>query len=129
MWEGQRWLGVACGFCIWSKAGAVPGVGDDGGVGGSEGIWCHRPRPPPVLGCRSNLMGTKFTVFDNGANPDRANANWSNVRQELSAVVYVSRNAGNPPPSPGTPGQAARGVPTPPPPRGVAEMWDGLEQS
>lgn len=40
--------------------------------------------------CRSNLMGTKFTVFDNGANPDRANADWSNVRQELSAVVYVS---------------------------------------
>uniref|UniRef100_A0A8B9Z797 Tubby-like protein n=1 Tax=Buteo japonicus TaxID=224669 RepID=A0A8B9Z797_9AVES len=37
---------------------------------------------------RSNLMGTKFTVFDNGANPDRANADWSNVRQELSAVVY-----------------------------------------
>lgn len=35
-------------------------------------------------------MGTKFTVFDNGANPDRANADWSNVRQELSAVVYVS---------------------------------------
>lgn len=43
----------------------------------------------PTLGCRSNLMGTRFTVFDNGANPDRANADWSNVRQELSAVVYV----------------------------------------
>lgn len=28
-------------------------------------------------------------MFDNGANPDRANADWSNVRQELSAVVYV----------------------------------------
>ncbi|XP_074420367.1 tubby-related protein 1 [Larus michahellis] len=43
---------------------------------------------------RSNLMGTKFTVFDNGANPDRANANWSNVRQELSAVVYETNVLG-----------------------------------
>ncbi|XP_061486386.1 tubby-related protein 1 isoform X1 [Rhineura floridana] len=37
---------------------------------------------------RSNLMGTRFTAFDNGINPDRANADWSNVRQELAAVVY-----------------------------------------
>ncbi|NXA30021.1 TULP1 protein, partial [Ibidorhyncha struthersii] len=43
---------------------------------------------------RSNLMGTKFTVFDNGATPDRANANWSNVRQELSAVVYETNVLG-----------------------------------
>ncbi|KAM6398969.1 LOW QUALITY PROTEIN: tubby-related protein 1 [Rhynochetos jubatus] len=43
---------------------------------------------------RSNLMGTKFTVFDNGANPDRANADWSNVRQELSAVVYETNVLG-----------------------------------
>ncbi|NWJ03561.1 TULP1 protein, partial [Crypturellus undulatus] len=42
----------------------------------------------------SNLMGTKFTVFDNGANPDRANADWSNVRQELSAVVYETNVLG-----------------------------------
>lgn len=42
-------------------------------------------------------MGTKFTVFDNGANPDRANADWSNVRQELSAVVYVSSSTGTSP--------------------------------
>ncbi|NXS76502.1 TULP1 protein, partial [Pandion haliaetus] len=43
---------------------------------------------------RSNLMGTKFTVFDNGANPDRANTDWSNVRQELSAVVYETNVLG-----------------------------------
>uniref|UniRef100_A0A8C4VHB0 Tubby-like protein n=1 Tax=Gopherus evgoodei TaxID=1825980 RepID=A0A8C4VHB0_9SAUR len=43
---------------------------------------------------RSNLMGTKFTVFDNGVNPDRANADWSNVRQELSAVVYETNVLG-----------------------------------
>ncbi|KAM9255412.1 LOW QUALITY PROTEIN: tubby-related protein 1 [Cariama cristata] len=42
---------------------------------------------------RSNLMGTKFTVFDNGTNPDRANADWSNV-QELSAVVYETNVLG-----------------------------------
>nr|XP_033773292.1 tubby-related protein 1 isoform X2 [Geotrypetes seraphini]XP_033773293.1 tubby-related protein 1 isoform X2 [Geotrypetes seraphini] len=43
---------------------------------------------------RSNLMGTKFTVFDNGANPDKANANWSNVRQELAAVAYETNVLG-----------------------------------
>ncbi|XP_074833455.1 tubby-related protein 1 isoform X2 [Carettochelys insculpta] len=43
---------------------------------------------------RSNLMGTKFTVFDNGVNPDRANTDWSNVRQELSAVVYETNVLG-----------------------------------
>uniref|UniRef100_A0A8C8S5W7 Tubby-like protein n=1 Tax=Pelusios castaneus TaxID=367368 RepID=A0A8C8S5W7_9SAUR len=43
---------------------------------------------------RSNLMGTKFTVFDNGVNPDRANADWSNVRQELSAVMYETNVLG-----------------------------------
>ncbi|XP_067166538.1 tubby-related protein 1 [Apteryx mantelli] len=43
---------------------------------------------------RSNLMGTKFTVFDSGANPDRANTDWSNARQELSAVVYETNVLG-----------------------------------
>ncbi|KAM5182470.1 tubby-related protein 1 [Mantella aurantiaca] len=43
---------------------------------------------------RSNLMGTKFTVFDNGANPERANSDWSNVRQELAAVVYETNVLG-----------------------------------
>ncbi|XP_067863293.1 tubby-related protein 3-like [Heptranchias perlo] len=37
---------------------------------------------------RSNLMGTKFTVFDNGVNPERGKADRSNVRQELCAVIY-----------------------------------------
>ncbi|XP_078276578.1 tubby-related protein 3-like [Rhinoraja longicauda] len=36
---------------------------------------------------RSNLMGTKFTVFDNGLNPERARADRS-IRQELSAITY-----------------------------------------
>ncbi|KAM3934448.1 tubby-related protein 1 isoform 3-T3 [Leptodactylus fuscus] len=43
---------------------------------------------------RSNLMGTKFTVFDNGANPEKANSDWSNVRQELAAVVYETNVLG-----------------------------------
>ncbi|KAM4796580.1 tubby-related protein 1 isoform 2-T2 [Rhinophrynus dorsalis] len=43
---------------------------------------------------RSNLMGTKFTVFDNGANPDRASSDWSNVRQELAAIVYETNVLG-----------------------------------
>lgn len=59
------------------------------------------PRLISAFRCRSNLMGTKFTVFDNGVNPDRTNADWSNVRQELSAVVYVSNRRGLLPPCPG----------------------------
>uniref|UniRef100_A0ABM5G7E0 Tubby-like protein n=1 Tax=Pogona vitticeps TaxID=103695 RepID=A0ABM5G7E0_9SAUR len=43
---------------------------------------------------RSNLMGTKFSVFDNGVNPERANADWSNVRQELAAVIYETNVLG-----------------------------------
>ncbi|XP_053105786.1 tubby-related protein 1 isoform X2 [Hemicordylus capensis] len=43
---------------------------------------------------RSNLMGTRFSVFDNGVNPDRGNADWSNVRQELAAVVYETNVLG-----------------------------------
>ncbi|XP_033912769.3 tubby-related protein 1-like isoform X2 [Acipenser ruthenus] len=43
---------------------------------------------------RSNLMGTKFTVFDNGINPDRANSDWSKVRQELSAIIYETNVLG-----------------------------------
>ncbi|XP_028589797.2 tubby-related protein 1 [Podarcis muralis] len=43
---------------------------------------------------RSNLMGTRFSVFDNGVNPDRANSDWSNVRQELAAVVYETNVLG-----------------------------------
>uniref|UniRef100_A0A8D0HAA3 Tubby-like protein n=1 Tax=Sphenodon punctatus TaxID=8508 RepID=A0A8D0HAA3_SPHPU len=43
---------------------------------------------------KSNLMGTRFSVFDNGVNPDRANADWSNVRQELSAIVYETNVLG-----------------------------------
>lgn len=74
---------------------------------GAEGTQWHQPQPCPTLGCRSNLMGTRFTVFDNGANPDRANADWSNVRQELSAVVYV--RAAPQEPLPTSPGQGERG--------------------
>ncbi|XP_051891068.1 tubby protein homolog [Pristis pectinata] len=43
---------------------------------------------------RSNLMGTKFTVFDNGLNPERGRADRSNVRQELSAVTYETNVLG-----------------------------------
>ncbi|KAI4876510.1 hypothetical protein NFI96_010519, partial [Prochilodus magdalenae] len=37
---------------------------------------------------RSNLMGTKFTVFDNALHPDRALPDMSNARQELAAIIY-----------------------------------------
>lgn len=43
---------------------------------------------------RSNLMGTKFTVFDNGLNPERALRDMSNARQELAAIIYVSAHFG-----------------------------------
>lgn len=42
---------------------------------------------------RSNLMGTKFTVYDNGSNPCKnpgALLEESNTRQELAAICYVS---------------------------------------
>lgn len=39
---------------------------------------------------RSNLMGTKFTVFDNALNPERALPDMSNARQELAGIIYVS---------------------------------------
>lgn len=35
-------------------------------------------------------MGTKFTVFDNALNPDRALPDLSNARQELAGIIYVS---------------------------------------
>ncbi|XP_018615860.1 tubby-related protein 1 isoform X2 [Scleropages formosus] len=43
---------------------------------------------------RSNLMGTKFTVFDNGLNPDRALRDLSNARQELAAIIYETNVLG-----------------------------------
>ncbi|XP_062314069.1 tubby-related protein 1 [Osmerus eperlanus] len=43
---------------------------------------------------RSNLMGTKFTVFDNGLNPDRALRDISNARQELAAIIYETNVLG-----------------------------------
>lgn len=38
---------------------------------------------------RSNLLGTQFTVYNNGASPKHSDD--STTRQELAAVVYVSR--------------------------------------
>lgn len=37
-------------------------------------------------------MGTSFTIYDNGLNPEdtKAMPDGSNVRQELAAVNYVS---------------------------------------
>ncbi|XP_038620243.1 tubby protein homolog isoform X1 [Tachyglossus aculeatus] len=45
---------------------------------------------------RSNLMGTKFTVYDNGVNPSRASSgsDTSSLRQELSAVCYETNVLG-----------------------------------
>lgn len=38
-------------------------------------------------------MGTKFTVFDNALNPERAFPDMSNARQELAGIIYVSHFA------------------------------------
>lgn len=37
-------------------------------------------------------MGTKFTVFDNALNPERALPDMSNARQELAGIIYVSHH-------------------------------------
>ncbi|XP_005802269.3 tubby-related protein 1 [Xiphophorus maculatus] len=43
---------------------------------------------------RSNLMGTKFTVFDNALNPERALPDMSNARQELAGIIYETNVLG-----------------------------------
>ncbi|XP_072256202.1 tubby-related protein 3 [Pyxicephalus adspersus] len=47
---------------------------------------------------RSNIMGTKFTVYDNGESPEKAKARGlvdnSTVRQELAAVCYETNVLG-----------------------------------
>lgn len=51
---------------------------------------------PPCHPVRSNLMGTKFTVYDNGTNPCKNPGTLleeSNTRQELAAICYVSGRA------------------------------------
>lgn len=39
---------------------------------------------------RSNLIGTQFTVYDNGTSPYKSSIEGVQERQELAAVVYVS---------------------------------------
>ncbi|XP_075694313.1 tubby protein homolog isoform X3 [Rhinoderma darwinii] len=45
---------------------------------------------------RSNLMGTKFTVYDNGVNPGKTSSSLeaSNLRQELAAICYETNVLG-----------------------------------
>uniref|UniRef100_A0A7N8XLZ5 Tubby-related protein 1-like n=1 Tax=Mastacembelus armatus TaxID=205130 RepID=A0A7N8XLZ5_9TELE len=43
---------------------------------------------------RSNLMGTKFTIFDNALNPERALPDMSNARQELAGIIYETNVLG-----------------------------------
>lgn len=45
-----------------------------------------------LLDSRSNLMGTKFTVYDHGVSPTKAQGlvEKAYTRQELAAVCYVS---------------------------------------
>ncbi|XP_036442059.1 tubby protein homolog [Colossoma macropomum] len=45
---------------------------------------------------RSNLMGTKFTVYDNGTNPVKTTSSLeaSNLRQELAAICYETNVLG-----------------------------------
>ena len=42
-----------------------------------------------VLCCRSNLLGTQFTVFDGGDSPKNHGSDTSNLRCEMAAAVYV----------------------------------------
>ena len=41
---------------------------------------------------RANFVGTSFTVYDNGVNPNKGEAlpDGSNCRKELAAIIYVS---------------------------------------
>lgn len=52
-----------------------------------------------VLFCRSNLMGTKFTVYDSGLNPVKSTTSLeaSSLRQELAAICYVCMRLHIPP--------------------------------
>ncbi|KAM5166820.1 tubby-related protein 1 [Callospermophilus lateralis] len=45
---------------------------------------------------RSNLLGNRFTVFDNGQNPQRggSSTNLGSLRQELAAVIYETNVLG-----------------------------------
>ncbi|XP_004694049.1 PREDICTED: tubby-related protein 2 [Condylura cristata] len=45
---------------------------------------------------RSNVLGTKFTIFDNGVNPDRKNfvPETARIREELGAVCYETNVLG-----------------------------------
>ncbi|XP_064150081.1 tubby-related protein 2 isoform X3 [Loxodonta africana] len=45
---------------------------------------------------RSNILGTKFTIFDNGINPDRKNffPETAQIREELGAVCYETNVLG-----------------------------------
>lgn len=51
----------------------------------------------PCFFHRSNLMGTKFTVYDNGVNPMKTTSSLeaSVLRQELAAICYVSTAHGH----------------------------------
>lgn len=41
---------------------------------------------------RSNLVGTRFTVFNSGVNPKKGGvmSDGSNIREEVAAIIYVS---------------------------------------
>ncbi|KAM9002962.1 tubby-related protein 1 [Sarcophilus harrisii] len=43
---------------------------------------------------RSNLIGSRFTVFDNGKNPHHGGADVATYRQELAAVIYETNVLG-----------------------------------
>uniref|UniRef100_F6TX39 TUB like protein 1 n=1 Tax=Monodelphis domestica TaxID=13616 RepID=F6TX39_MONDO len=43
---------------------------------------------------RSNLMGSRFTVFDNGKNPHHGGADVGTYRQEMAAVIYETNVLG-----------------------------------
>lgn len=65
-------------------------LGDCGKALGVGGGRDSLPYPSSFSILRSNLLGNRFTVFDNGQNPQRGGGgDVGSLRQELAAVVYV----------------------------------------
>ena len=56
-------------------------------------MYLHFTLEPITGKVRSNLIGTQFSVFDNGDTPKRNGpvVDKGTLREELAAVIYVSK--------------------------------------
>ncbi|KAK1798017.1 hypothetical protein P4O66_000491 [Electrophorus voltai] len=70
--------------------------GMDRGMYPTYYLHLERDDGKKVRNGRSNLMGTKFTVYDNGMNPVKTTSSLeaSNLRQELAAICYETNVLG-----------------------------------